>query len=134
MKITPINTTREALIAELLKDVDALVQRVEACDTKISEKITSATDRAARDALSATRQDFVSTLETVRSKLVMSGKNAAQAISDQLDGRILTLTALNKDLRRRTGLYLWLAFVFSVLAGSAGGVVAAKILFDVAVR
>jgi hypothetical protein len=134
-----------AAIRILLGEVEPLVTKV--------AKMTEALDKA-REALTAALADFSPKVEstfdvsTTRSVIALqkgihgtmtegardlkkSGAEAAEAINDQLTRRIITLRLLNKDLRRRTGLYLFLGFAFALLAAVVGAMIAVQMLFTI---
>ena len=129
MKVPPSTTTREALIAELLKDVYALAGRIEEADKTIADRIAQATSNGANQALHTSRMNFESMIDERGRKLYSSGMKAAELIDDKLRSRVVKLTALNRALKRKGGMFLMLTAAFSIVGGAVGGAVAVRLLF-----
>ena len=116
-----VSTAREALMAELLQDVDALVFRVERAHEGLGEKIEQATQDAAGKAFLAAKLNFESLIDQQSGRLTEAGRYAAALIGNQLNTGaaqlVATHAALERKARRSVLLLAGLAFV----AGAVGG-------------
>ena len=116
-----IATGREALMAELLKDVDALLKRLEAVDASIAGKIDQATRDASGSALLATKLSFVSMVDEQERKLMQAGRHAAAMIGNELNRHAEQLTAASAQLAGHAWRNALFGLVMAVVAGAAGG-------------
>lgn len=123
-----VTTAREALLAELMLDVDALIKRLEALDSAMASKIEQAVKDAAGTAFLTTRMGFESMLAEQERKLMGAGRNAAAAIHVQLTTGATQLIATNESLERKASRFIAMLAGMALVAGLIGGVVAAKIM------
>ncbi|EKS72405.1 hypothetical protein BURK_005172 [Burkholderia sp. SJ98] len=122
-----VSTAREALMAELLEDADALVRRFEQADEALSGKMERATTDAAGKAFLAAKLNFESVIEQNGNKLIEAGRVAAAQIGVQLNGGAAQLVAANAALERKARRFIALLAVFAFVAGIVGGFVGAKL-------
>ena|SRR5690349_19672255 len=122
-----VSTAREALMAELLEDADALVRRFEQADEALSGKIERATTDAAAKAFLAAKLNFESVIEQNGNKLIEAGRVAAAQIGVQLNGGAAQVVAANAALERKARRFLVLLAVFAFVAGIVGGFVGARL-------
>ncbi|WP_250504600.1 hypothetical protein [Caballeronia sp. AZ7_KS35] len=122
-----VSTAREALMAELLEDADALVRRFEQADEVLSGKIERATTDAAGKAFLAAKLNLESVIEQNGNKLIEAGRIAAAQIGNQLNGGAAQLVAANVALERKAWRFLMLLAVFSVTAGIVGGFIGGRL-------
>lgn len=122
-----VSTAREALMAELLQDADALVRRFEQADEALSGKIEQATTDAAGKAFLAAKLNFESVIDQNANKLIEAGRVAAAQIGKQLNGGAAQLVAANAALERKARRFVALLAGFAFVAGAVGGFVGAKL-------
>jgi hypothetical protein len=122
-----VSTAREALMAELLQDADALVRRFEQVDEALSGKIERATTDAAGKAFLAAKLNFESVIEQNGNKLIEAGRLAAAQIGNQLNGGAAQLVAANAALERKAHRFVVLLAVFAFIAGIVGGFIGGKL-------
>ncbi|WP_197343431.1 hypothetical protein [Ralstonia pseudosolanacearum] len=122
-----VSTAREALMAELLQDTDALVRRFEQADEALSGKIEQATTDAAGKAFLAAKLNFESVIDQNANKLIEAGRVAAAQIGNQLNGGAAQLVAANASLERKARRFVALLAGFAFVAGAVGGFVGAKL-------
>ncbi|MDR5784573.1 hypothetical protein QCE63_34805 [Caballeronia sp. LZ065] len=122
-----VSTAREALMAELLQDADALVRRFEQVDEALSGKIERATTDAAGKAFLAAKLNFESVIEQNGNKLIEAGRLAAAQIGNQLNGGAAQLVAANAALERKARRFVVLLAVFAFIAGIVGGFIGGKL-------
>lgn len=123
-----ISTTREALLAELMQDMDGLIGRFETLDSSLASKVEQATKDAAGKAFLASRMGFESMISEQERKLIEAGRNASSAIGAQLGTGLTQLVAVNEALERKAWRFIAILAACSVLGGAIGGVVAVKML------
>ncbi|MEB0013920.1 hypothetical protein QN379_13965 [Glaciimonas sp. Gout2] len=123
-----IATAREALLAELMVDVDGLIGRVEALDASLAVTVEQAIKEASGKAFLAARMGFESMITEQERKLVAAGRNASAAISAQLGTGVTQLVAVNEALERKLWRLIALLAGLTVIGGAIGGVVAVKML------
>lgn len=122
-----VTTVREALMAELLQDADALVRRFEQVDIALAERMEKAAADAAGKSFLAFRLQFESMVQANSDKLTDAGRHAAACIGNQLRDSATEIVARNVSLDRAAyRILLWLALLCMV-AGAAGGFVGAKL-------
>ncbi|GAB5098069.1 hypothetical protein YK56LOC_37850 [Caballeronia sp. HLA56] len=122
-----ISTAREALMAELLQDADALVRRFEQADEALSGKIERATTDAAGKAFLAAKLNFESVIEQNSDKLTEAGRVAAAQIGNQLNSGAAQLVIANTALERKARQLVMLLAVFALTAGIVGGLIGSKL-------
>lgn len=119
-----VATAREALVAELLGDIEHLVQRLENVDQHLAQQIEEATRDAAGKALLVARLNFQTLIDSESDRLTEAGRQAAALMARQLAAGSLDATgaaaALGSTVRRHLALLVLLA----TLAGAAGGAAA----------
>lgn len=116
-----VNTMREALIAELLGDVDTLTQRVEAVSNTLPDTLNEAETRLieARKALAA-----VVDQSTTAARIF---DQRAKALESSVDGATHGFRAAAQAFRG-AGRTLWLMVPVAVLAGACAGAIAAALV------
>jgi len=122
-----VSTAREALIAELLQDADALVQRLEKVDGALSEKIEKATADAAGKAFLVAKLNFESMIDKNAEKLTEAGRHAAAQIGNQINSGAVQLIAANTALESKARRFVMLLVGLAFIAGAIGGFVGAKL-------
>ncbi|GAB5101371.1 hypothetical protein [Caballeronia sp. HLA56] len=122
-----VSTAREALMAELLQDADALVRRFEQADEDLSCKIERATADAAGKAFLAAKLNFESVIEQNSDKLMEAGRVAAAQIGNQLNSGAAQLVTANTALERKARQLVMLLAVFALTAGIVGGLIGSKL-------
>ncbi|WP_250479854.1 MULTISPECIES: hypothetical protein [unclassified Caballeronia] len=122
-----LSTAREALMAELLQDADALVRRFEQADQVLSGKIERATTDAAGKAFLAAKLDLESVIEHNSNKLREAGRVAAAQIGHQLNSGAAQLVAVNAELQCKARHLAMLLAVLALAAAIIGGFIGAKL-------
>ncbi|MDR5797999.1 hypothetical protein QCE49_31835 [Caballeronia sp. LZ008] len=122
-----VSTAREALMAELLQDADALVRRFEQADEALSGKIERATTDAAAKAFLAAKLNFESVIEQNSNKLMEAGRVAAAQVGNQLNNGAVQLVAANAALEHKARRLVVLLAVFALTAGVVGGFIGSKL-------
>lgn len=122
-----VSTAREALMAELLQDADALVRRFEQADEALSGKIERATTDAAGKAFLAAKLNFESVIEQNGNKLIEAGRVAAAQIGNQLNSGAAHFVAANAALERKARRFVALLAVLAFIAGIVGRFVGGKL-------
>lgn len=77
-------TVREALVAEMLADIDKLLVRVEQLDQALATKIEQASKDAMGQAFLSVKLNLESTVREQEHKLVQAGREAAARIGNEL--------------------------------------------------
>lgn len=119
-------SVREALMAELLQDVDILVRRLEQADESLAGKIDKAATDAAGKAFLAFKLNFEAVLEKDAEKLVEAGRYAAAQIGNQLCAHTAKMVAAKAALERRAQSFVLLLMGVAFAAGAAGGYIGAQ--------
>jgi hypothetical protein len=122
-----VTTAREALMAELLQDVDALVHRFEQAEQALAGKIEKATTDAAGKAFMAARLNFESVIDKNADKLIGAGRHAAAQIEAQLNSGAAQLVAVNLALENKARRFVVLLVGSAFLAGAVGGFIGAAL-------
>lgn len=122
-----VSTAREALMAELLEDVDRLLQRFEQLDEALAGKIEKATADAAGKAFLAAKLNLESVIDKNADKLIAAGRQAAAQIGNQLNSGAAQLLAANAALERKARRYMALLVALAFAAGGVGGFIGAKL-------
>lgn len=123
-----VTTAREALMAELLRDVDGLIARFEQAEQSLGARVEQATRDAAGQAFLAAKFNFESMIPDQERRLVEAGRHAAALIGNQLSESGTILNGLAFELQtRRKGLLLLVAVV-SLMAGAIGALVVVKLV------
>jgi hypothetical protein len=122
-----LSTAREALMAELLRDVDLLLARLETVQAELGPKIEQASNAAAGNVFLAARLHFESVISDNERKLVEAGRFAAAQIGNQLNSGVAQLVAATDALERKAFRLLCLLVVLALVTGAIGGFVGAKL-------
>lgn len=127
MAANNVSTAREALLAELLQDADALVRRFEQIDASLSGKIEQATTDAAGKAFLAAKLNFESMMDKNAEKLTEAGRYGAAMIGTQLRSSTAQLLAAQAvfDGKIRRLIFPMIVLVFA--SGAIGGFIGAKL-------
>lgn len=81
-----VTSAREALMAELLRDVDALLERLEQLDAELAARIEQATKDAAGKAYLTTRLNLDAMFSEQERKRIEAGVFVAARIEERLSG------------------------------------------------
>jgi hypothetical protein len=127
MSDSVVTTVREALMAELLQDVDVLVRRLEHADAALAAKLEQATKDAVGHAVLAARLNFESMMDAQAGKLTEAGHHTAALIGNQLNRGAAQLIASNAVLERKARRFVLLLAVFALVAGTIGGFIGVKL-------
>lgn len=119
---------KTALLAELLGDVDKLLQRLETIDQQLTVKIEDATSEAAGRAFTQLRLGLQRSVEEHRKILLAAGNCAAAEIERRLKDRTLHLLALADAMQRSAQQWPLLCAAIGLVCGLAGGGVAVWLL------
>jgi hypothetical protein len=120
-------TVREALMLELMQDVDALVRRVELMDETLAQRIEQSTKDASGKAFLAARLNFESMIEQQAVKLTDAGRHAAALIGNQINGATAQFVAANAALESKAYRFMLRLAGFAFLIGALGGFIGAKL-------
>ncbi len=115
------NTMREALIAELLGDLDGLTKRIEAVSNTLPDALTDAGARLvkAREALVAAADQSATATRGFDQR--------AKALETAVDGATRDFR-MSVQAFRSTGRTLWFMVPLAVLAGACAGAIAAALV------
>jgi hypothetical protein len=122
-----VTSAREALMAELLQDVDVLLQRVERVHEELPGLIEQATKDAAGKAFLVARLNLETVIDQQAQKLTDAGRHAAALIGNQLTGSAAALVATREQLERRGRLFVIFAICLGLCAAGVGGYIGAKL-------
>ncbi|OSH90555.1 hypothetical protein, partial [Klebsiella pneumoniae] len=78
-------TAREAMVAQMMEDFDAIVRRLEQVDADLAAKTSEAVRDAAGKVLLQTQLNFESMMEEQRNALVQAGREAAARIGNEIN-------------------------------------------------
>jgi len=102
-----LSTAREALLAQLLQDVDELVARVEALDQAIAASVETAVRDAAGQAFLGARLELEATIGEQRRRLTEAGRYAAALVGNALRENAAMVSPTLMPARRRAALAVW---------------------------
>lgn len=122
-----VSTAREALLAELLQDADALVRRFEQVDESLTAKIEQATTDAAGKAFLAAKLNFESMMDKNAEKLTEAGRYGAAMIGNQLGNGTAQLLAAHAALEGKIRRLILPVIVLAIASGAMGGFIGAKL-------
>lgn len=122
-----VTTAREALMAELLQDVDALLRRVEQLDQGLSARVEQAVKDAAGKAFLSTKLTFESTISEQERKLVQSAQRAGAQLGSLLGSQTAQLVAVGATLKQGALRAFLLVMGGALLGGVLGGFIGAKL-------
>jgi capsid protein len=124
---TNVTNAREALMAELLEDVDKLIKRIEQVDATLADKIEQAAKDAASKAFLSAKLNFETMINDNERKLIEAGRYAAAQIGNQMNDSASQIIAANALLARKArGFALWIVGC-TLVAGVLGGFVVARL-------
>lgn len=126
MAIDP-TTAREALMAELLQDVDTVMARLEHIDEALGSKIEKATADAAGKAFLSARLNFESVIDAQAGKLTDAGRHAAAMIGNQLNSKAALLLASTAAIEAKARRFALLLIGCALVAGAVGGFIGIKL-------
>ena len=122
-----LSTVREALLAELLQEADALVRRFEEVNETLENRIERATTDAAGKAFLVAKLNFETMVDKNADKLTEAGRRATAEIGSQLNLRTAQFLTWHGARERKLRQMLLLMIGCALVAGSVGGVVGAKL-------
>ena len=101
-------TAREAMVAQMMEDFDAIVRRLEQVDADLAAKTSEAVRDAAGKVLLQTQLNFESMMEEQRNALVQAGREAAARIGNEINRSTANLVSAQAERRaiRYTALLL----------------------------
>lgn len=113
-------TTREALLGQMLEDVDKVADRLETIEKGITEKIATATEIAFGKAFLTVTMRYEKMIETQSAQLVETAKKATGMIRAELSSAALPLGEAARRLRKQAIVWMTLAALIGVVSGAAG--------------
>ncbi|WP_070094960.1 hypothetical protein [Pseudomonas sp. GTC 16473] len=113
-------TAREAMVAQMMEDFDAIVRRLEQVDADLAAKTSEAVRDAAGKVLLQTQLNFESMMEEQRNALVQAGREAAARIGNEINRSADSLVTAQAE-RRAVG--------YSVALLSIGAALGAAIVY-----
>ena len=122
-----VSTAREALLAELLQDADALVRRFEQVDESLTAKIEQATTDAAGKAFLTAKLNFESMMDKNAEKLTEAGRYGAAMIGNQLASRTAQLLGAHAVFEGKIYRLILPMVVLALSSGAVGGFIGAKL-------
>ena len=114
-------------MAELLKDVDSLIQRFEQVDAVLAKKMEEAIKDGAGKAFLSAKINFSSVIEEEIDKLTEAGRYSSSKIGNQLNDVARLVVTVNEALDYKVRRFIALLAFFAFLAGCIGGFVGAKL-------
>ena len=110
-------TAREAMVAQMMEDFDAIVRRLEQVDADLAAKTSEAVRDAAGKVLLQTQLNFESMMEEQRNALVQAGREAAARIGNEINRSTANLVSAQAE--RRAIRYTALLLLVGAALGSA---------------
>ena len=92
-------TAREAMVAQMMEDFDAIVRRLEQVDADLAAKTSEAVRDAAGKVLLQTQLNFESMMEEQRNALVQAGREAAARIGNEINRSAANLVTAQAERR-----------------------------------
>lgn len=117
------SSARDALMAQLLEDVDMLFGRLEAFEGQYRQGVKDGVGQAVLSA----RMNFAAMIDEKAGKLTEAGRAAAAQMASQCDGSALRLANAAQTLERRAWRIIAPLAVIALAAGILGGYVGAKL-------
>lgn len=114
-------------MAELLQDVDTLMQRLERVHEALPGLIEQATKDAAGKAFLTARLNLETVIDQQAHKLTDAGRHAAALVGNQLNGGAAQLVAANRALESKAWRSVLLLAFIALAAGALGGFIGAKL-------
>lgn len=113
-------TTREALAAQIMEDIDALVRRFEDVNVELGAKMKESIQDGAAKALLETRLNFESMMESQQVALQQAGREAAARIGNELNRSAAPLMLAAGGLRRWFLVFALAVLAAAIVAGALG--------------
>lgn len=110
-------TAREAMVAQMMEDFDAIVRRLEQVDADLAAKTSEAVRDAAGKVLLQTQLNFESMMEEQRNALVQAGREAAARIGNVINRS--TANLISAQAERRAIRYTALLLLVGAALGAA---------------
>ncbi|EOA4333856.1 hypothetical protein ACH2GM_006160 [Pseudomonas aeruginosa] len=110
-------TAREAMVAQMMEDFDAIVRRLEQVDADLAAKTSEAVRDAAGKVLLQTQLNFESMMEEQRNALVQAGREAAARIGNEINRS--TANLISAQAERRAIRYTALLLLVGAALGAA---------------
>ncbi|MCI1037260.1 MULTISPECIES: hypothetical protein [Pseudomonas] len=110
-------TAREAMVAQMMEDFDAIVRRLEQVDADLAAKTSEAVRDAAGKVLLQTQLNFESMMEEQRNALVQAGREAAARIGNEINRSTANLVSAQAE--RRAIWYTALLLLVGAALGAA---------------
>ena len=110
-------TAREAMVAQMMEDFDAIVRRLEQVDADLAAKTSEAVRDAAGKVLLQTQLNFESMMEEQRNALVQAGREAAARIGNEINRSTANLVSAQAE--RRAIWYTALLLLIGAALGAA---------------
>lgn len=120
-----VTTVREALLAELMQDADAIVKRLEALDVDLAAKIERSSADAANKAFLAWKLRFESMVIENEKRLIDAGRYAAAQIGSELNVAAAPINAATGAYRHAGMRAIAVQFGVALAGGIAGGIAVA---------
>lgn len=125
MSLKEVTTAREALLAELLQDIDSAIQRFESADQTLAKRVEDATKEGANRALLSVRLNFQSVIEANASKLTDAARHAAAMIGNQLNDGTARMLCASETVGKARRYFLVGCIAGSFMAAALGGILGA---------
>lgn len=119
----PPISARDALMAQLLEDVDMLFGRLEAFEGQYRQGVKDGVGQAVLSA----RMNFAAMIDEKAGKLTEAGRAAAAQMASQCDGSALRLASATQTLEQRAWRIILPLAAIALVAGILGGYVGAKL-------
>ncbi|EPS3502441.1 hypothetical protein ACVD6R_005937 [Pseudomonas aeruginosa] len=110
-------TAREAMVAQMMEDFDAIVRRLEQVDADLAAKTSEAVRDAAGKVLLQTQLNFESMMEEQRNALVQAGREAAARIGNEINRSAANLVTAQAE-RRAVGYSVALLLIGAALGAA----------------
>lgn len=118
--LEPLVTKVAAIAAAMDTTSAGLQSQLDALSGKVAKAMDEGTARSASNLTMSVK----SMMADERKELCATGVKAAELIDGRLRSRVVELTALNRALKRKGGMFLMLTAAFSIV----GGAIAARLL------
>lgn len=117
----------EAIMGELLQDVDGLLKRVEQLENTLPDRIGQATKDATGKSFLTARLNFESMVAEQERRLIDAGRTAAATIGNQLNRAAENIITANDAFSRRTFRMLIVIAGVTLVAAIIGGFIGVKL-------
>ncbi|WP_045762327.1 hypothetical protein [Xanthomonas albilineans] len=122
-----VTTVREALLAELMQDADAIVKRLEALDVDLAAKIERSSADAASKAFLVSKLRFETMVIENEKRLIDAGRYAAAQIGSELNVAAAPIQAAAGAYRHAGMRAVAIQFGIALTGGIVGGLVVAVV-------